>query len=88
MKLAFQFTSQPAKDVCEAAIMLLDWAKIPENLPVITNFSPALHEQFKSCLKHLNLGSVNRQKLWRSFFGVGHLKSSQNYGRSSFLRQV
>jgi len=57
-------------------MMLLAWAKIPENLPVITNFSLALHEQFKSCLKHLHLGSVNRHKLWRSFFGV---RSSEEF---------
>ena len=66
----FQFNSKPARDARETAVLLLDWVRKPENLLVIREFSLSLHERFKSCLKHLNLGSVFRNKLWQSFFSV------------------
>ena len=72
----FDFASQPAKIAREAAVLLLDWVKMPENFPMIANFSLTIHEQFKRCLKHLNIGSINRHKLWRSFFCV---RSSEEF---------
>jgi len=72
----FQFASNPAREAREAAVSLFDWASKPENLPVITKFSVSLHEKLKSCLKHLNMGSVNRHKLWQSFFTV---RSSEEF---------
>jgi len=46
-----ELDSKSAREARETAV---SWAKKPENLPVIKKFSLALHEKFKSCLKHLN----------------------------------
>jgi len=43
----FKFDSKPAREVCEAAVLLLDWATQEENLSVTTEF---LKEQFNKCL--------------------------------------
>ena len=36
---AFKFNSKVMKEACEAAVLLLDWVKNLENLPVVTRNS-------------------------------------------------
>ena len=52
----------------EAAVLMLKWATRQENLPVQMKFLQQLQEMFKNCLKFLNPASINRIKLWQSFF--------------------
>ena len=64
----FKFTSKATTEARKAAVLLLDWATKQENLPVSKTFLQQLQQQFEDCLKFLNPGSINRDRLWRSFF--------------------
>ena len=65
---SFKFQSKAAMEAREAAVSMLDWATRQENLPAQTNFLQQLQDNFKSCLKFLNPASINRIRLWQSFF--------------------
>ena len=66
----FKFSSKAATEARKAAVLLLDWAtkQDSENLSVSKTFLQQLQQQFEDCLKFLNPGSINRDRLWRSFF--------------------
>ena len=65
---SFKFQSKAAMEAREAAVSMLDWATRQENLPAQTNFLQQLQDNFKNCLKFLNPTSINRIRLWQSFF--------------------
>ena len=72
----FKFDSRAAREARETAVMLLDWATKDENLPTILTFLQQLQEQFQGCIKYLNPSSINRDRLWQSFF---MLRSSEEF---------
>jgi len=72
----FKFQSKAAREAREAATMLLDWAITKENLPTVLKFLEQLLDRFHGCVKYLNPSSINRDRLWRSFF---MLRSSEEF---------
>ena len=72
----FKFNSKVAKEAREAAVLLLDWIKKAENLPVVTKFLQEIQNQFEESLQHLNPASINRDRLWQKFF---ILRSSEQF---------
>ena len=61
----FKFNSKAAMEARQAAVLLLEWAK---NLSRIKQFLQQLQEKLEDCLKFLTPGSINRDRLWQSFF--------------------
>ena len=72
----FKFDSKAAREAREAAVVLLDWATKDENFPTILTFLQQLQERFQGCIKYLNPSSINRDRLWQSFF---ILRSSEEF---------
>ena len=71
----FKFQSKAAMEAREAAVLMLEWATKQENLPVQMKFLQQLQEKFKNCLKFLNPASINKIRLWQSFFYFVHQTS-------------
>ena len=64
----FKFNSKAAMEARQTAVLLLEWAKNQDNLSRIKQFLQQLQEKLEDCLKFLTPGSINRDRLWRSFF--------------------
>ena len=80
----FKFNSKAAMEARQAAVSLLEWAKIQDNQSSIKQFWQQIQKEFEESLKFLTSGSVNRDRLWRSFFT---LRSSDKFikGWKDFL---
>ena len=58
-----QFNSKVAKEAREAAVLLLDWVKKAENLPVVTKVLQEIQDKFQEILQFLN-PRINKDRLW------------------------
>ena len=72
----FQFNSRVVKEAREAAVLLLDWIRKAENQPVVTKFLQQIQSRFEESLQSLNPSSINRDRLWQTFF---ILQSSEQF---------
>ena len=81
----FQFDSKPAREARGAAVLLLEWSTKEENMLAVNNFLTSLHKYFDKSLQCINPCSVNRVRLWRSFY---ILRSSEEFSKfwSDFLK--
>ena len=72
----FQFNSIVCREAREAAVLLLDWVKETQNQTLVTNFLVQVQDRFKESLQCLNPASINRDRLWKTFF---MLRSSEQF---------
>ena len=52
----------------ETAVSLLDWVTKEENQSAVKKILKSIQERFDKSFRYLNPSSINRERLWRSFY--------------------